>query len=55
MIHFKFIKSNTDDKFQITKLTDDLYRADIVDRNKKYISKTISSIDIGINPTKTIR
>ena len=31
-----------------------LYRADIVDRNGKYLVKTISSIDIGISPTKII-
>ena len=26
------------------------YRADIIDRNNKYLSKTVSSIDIGISP-----
>ena len=30
------------------------YRADIIDRNNKYLSKTISSIDIGINPKNII-
>ena len=33
---------------------DKLYRADIVDRNKEYLVKTINSIDIGISPTKII-
>ena len=31
-----------------------LYRADIVDRNGKYLSKTVSSIDIGISSQKVI-
>ena len=31
-----------------------LYRADIVDRNAKYLVKTIDSIDIGISPSKII-
>ena len=31
-----------------------LYRADIVDRNQKYLVKTINSIDIGISPSKII-
>ena len=30
------------------------YRADIVDRNGIYLVKTVSSIDIGINPTEII-
>ena len=31
-----------------------LYRADIQDRNLKYLVKTINSIDIGISPSKII-
>ena len=31
-----------------------LYRADIVDRNENYIVKTVSSINIGINPVQVI-
>ena len=31
-----------------------LYRADIIDVNNSYIGKTISSIDIGISPSKII-
>ncbi len=34
--------------------TNNLYRADIVDRNGKYIVKTVSSIDIGISTKKII-
>mgnify|MGYP001162383884 CR=1 FL=1 len=36
------------------KLSNKPYRADIVDANKKYIVKTINSIDIGISPQKII-
>ena len=32
----------------------EFYRADIVDRNNEYLSKTISSIDIGISPSQII-
>ena len=35
-------------------VTNKLNRADIVDRNGNYIAKTVSSIDIGINPTEVI-
>ncbi len=31
-----------------------LHRANIIDRNGNYIAKTVSSIDIGINPTEVI-
>ena len=34
--------------------SNNLYRADIVDRNGKYLSKTVSSIDIGISTKKVI-
>ena len=34
--------------------TKKLYRADIVDRNQNYIVKTVSSINIGINPLQVI-
>ena len=30
------------------------HRADIIDRNGNYLAKTVSSIDIGINPTVII-
>ena len=32
----------------------ELYRADIVDRNGRYLAKSVSSIDIGINPVEII-
>ena len=39
---------------EITPSSKNLYRADIVDRNGKYLGKTISSIDIGISTKKVI-
>ena len=30
------------------------FRADIIDRNGNYLAKTVSSIDIGINPAEVI-
>ena len=44
------IASNTTPKY----FTDKVYRADILDRNGNYLSKTVSSIDIGISPSKVI-
>ena len=41
-----------DDKSKI--FSNNLYRADIVDRNGHYLSKTVSSIDIGISTAKVI-
>ena len=35
-------------------IINDLHRADIIDRNKKYLVKTVNSIDIGISPPKII-
>ena len=36
------------------KTFNNLYRADIIDRDGNYLGKTISSIDIGISPSKVI-
>ena len=38
----------------ISQPINNLYRADIVDRNGKYLGKTVSSIDIGISTQKVI-
>ena len=46
------IKSN--ENIQNNTYKKKLYRADIIDRNGKYIVKTVSSINIGINPTQVI-
>ena len=45
------IGSEKQNQFEVT---NKLNRADIVDRNGNYIAKTVSSIDIGINPTEVI-
>ena len=37
-----------------TNIKNKLLRADIVDRNGNFLAKTVSSIDIGINPTEII-
>ena len=37
-----------------TKLVNNLYRADILDREGNYLSKSVSSIDVGISPSKII-
>ena len=34
--------------------TNELYRADIIDRDGTFLSKTVNSIDIGISPLKII-
>ena len=39
---------------KINEPLNNLYRADIVDRNGKYLVKTVSSIDIGISTKKVI-
>jgi len=44
------LKTNNTSKF----LNNELYRADIVDRNGNYLSKTVSSINIGINTSNVI-
>ncbi len=36
------------------KLSNELHRADIIDRNGNFLAKTVSSIDIGINPKDII-
>ncbi len=54
LIHLGSRKSNIEIKNEIIKPLDNLYRADIVDRNNKYLVKTVSSIDIGISTKKVI-
>ena len=52
LLHLGSLKKETN----ITKslITKKNYRADIVDRNGNYLVKTVSSIDIGINPVEVI-
>ena len=46
---------NSEDKNQNkTKILNNLKRADIIDRNGNFLARTVSSIDIGINPIEII-
>ena len=54
LIHLGSRKSNFENINNIKKPLNNFYRADILDRNGKYIVKTISSIDIGINSKQVI-
>ena len=54
LIHLGSRKAKISDTQNIKQISSKLYRADIVDRNQKYIVKTINSIDIGISPSKII-
>ena len=47
-------RKNNFEANQSKQLENNLYRADIVDRNGKYLAKTVSSIDIGISTKKII-
>ena len=51
LFHLGSLKIENKTKPLITKKT---YRADIIDRNGNYLVKTVSSIDIGINPVEVI-
>ena len=53
LIHLGSRKSNDLNKNQI-KVFNKLKRVDIVDRNGNFLAKTVSSIDIGINPVEII-
>ena len=51
LIHLGSLKMVNEIKPLVTKKN---YRADIIDRNGNYLVKTVSSIDIGINPIEVI-
>ncbi len=56
-IHLIYLGSRDSKRVMNEKLSvtsNKLYRADIIDRNGKYLSKTVSSIDIGISTRKVI-
>ena len=54
LIHLGSRKAKISEINYIKPISNKLYRADIVDRNEKYLVKTINSIDIGISPSKII-
>ena len=54
LIHLGSQKVNTQLVDNIKQTSNRIYRADIVDRNGKYLVKTVSSTDIGISTQKVI-
>ena len=54
LIHLGSRKVNIELNKNIIPASNELYRADITDRNQRYLVKTINSIDIGISPSKII-
>ncbi len=54
LIHLGSRKAKIENYDNIKKVSNKLYRADIVDINNKYLVKTVDSIDIGISPSKII-
>ena len=54
LIHLGSRSTKIDDTNNIKQISDKIYRADIIDRNQRYLVKTINSIDIGISPLKII-
>ena len=54
LIHLGSRKIKIEFNNNISQPINNLYRADIVDRNGKYLGKTVSSIDIGISTQKVI-
>ena len=54
LIHLGSRKDNRITNSNLPSPTHKVYRADIVDRNGKYLVKTVSSVDIGISSQKVI-
>ena len=54
LIHLGSRKAKLENTKNNNQISNRLYRADIVDRRQKYLVKTVSSIDIGISPSKII-
>jgi cell division protein FtsI (penicillin-binding protein 3) len=54
LTHLGSRKGKIENSNKIKLTSNKLYRADIIDRNQKYLVKTINSIDIGISPSKII-
>jgi len=54
LIHLGSRDSSANHITGIKQKSNKLYRADIIDRNQKFLVKTVDSIDIGISPSKII-
>ena len=54
LIHLGFRNSSSVEDIKKVTNSKKLFRADIIDRNGKYVVKTVNSINIGINPSQVI-
>ncbi len=54
LLHLGSKKFKVEKTSSTKKISNKIYRADIIDINKKYLVKTVNSIDIGISPSKII-
>ena len=54
LIHLGSSNSSSVEDIKKVTISKKLFRADIIDRNGKYIVKTVNSINIGINPSQVI-
>ncbi len=54
LIHLGFRNSGSVEDIKKVTNSKKLFRADIIDRNGKYVVKTVNSINIGINPSQVI-
>ena len=54
LIHLGSRKANIENKNENKSLFNNLYRADIIDRNGNYLVKTVNSINVGISTQKII-
>ena len=54
LIHLGSRNSSSVEDIKKVTISKKLFRADIIDRNGKYVVKTVNSINIGINPSQVI-
>ncbi len=54
LIHLGSRNSSPVEDIKKVTISKKLFRADIIDRNRKYVVKTVNSINIGINPSQVI-
>ena len=52
LIHLGSRNSSSIEDIKKVTISKKLFRADIIDRNGKYVVKTVNSINIGINPSQ---
>ncbi len=54
LIHLGFRNNSSVENIKSIPFSKKLFRADMIDRNGKYLVKTVNSINIGINPSQVI-